>query len=162
MEKTQIKLNAIKLVGISVRTSNMLEMEPDTAKIALTASKYFSQTLSAQISNRANPGVTYCSYTNYENNETEEYTYFIGEEVDSFENIEKGFATLTIPFQTYMKFTVGPGIMPNVCMNAWKEIWQMEEEDFSGKRAYIADFEVYDKRAIDSQNTILDLYIDIV
>jgi predicted transcriptional regulator YdeE len=32
---------------------------------------------------------------------------------------------------------------------------------FGGKRAYIADFEVYDERSRDPDNTIVDIYIGI-
>ena len=37
----------------------------------------------------------------------------------------------------------------------------MNENDFGGKRKYIADFEIYDERAVDSHNTVIDIYIGI-
>jgi len=37
----------------------------------------------------------------------------------------------------------------------------MTAEDFGGKRAYQADFEVYDQRAQDPKNTSLDIFIGI-
>lgn len=51
--------------------------------------------------------------------------------------------------------------MPEVVINAWQQIWKMSSDDFGGDRAYKADFEVYDQRAIDSTNTSLDIYIGI-
>ena len=51
--------------------------------------------------------------------------------------------------------------MPEVVINAWQQIWQMSSNDFEGRRAYIADFEVYDQRAMDPANTSLDIYIGI-
>jgi predicted transcriptional regulator YdeE len=43
----------------------------------------------------------------------------------------------------------------------WQEIWKMTPEDFGGKRSYVADFEIYDERALDHQNVTLDIYIGI-
>lgn len=45
--------------------------------------------------------------------------------------------------------------------NKWQQIWKMTSDEFEGERAYIADFEVYDERAIDPTNTSLDIYIGI-
>ncbi len=51
--------------------------------------------------------------------------------------------------------------MPQVVREAWFKIWQMHENDFGGKRRYLADFEVYDERASDHQNVVLDIFIGI-
>lgn len=51
--------------------------------------------------------------------------------------------------------------MPTVCIDAWKEIWKMQEADFGGKITYITDFEIYDERAKDYGNAILDIYIAV-
>lgn len=164
MENITIKIPEIKLVGITTRTSNAAEMNPLTAKIATQLQKYFQQHLPGKIANRKKPGATYCIYTEYESDYTGEYTYFVGEEVSSFGDLEEGLVALTIPEQTYIKFTNGPGVMPLVCINVWQQVWQMEQAGdkmLARNRAYIADFEVYDERAIDPQNTILDVYVGI-
>ena len=36
---------------------------------------------------------------------------------------------------------------------------QKQKIKLSGKRKYIADFEVYDERASDPNNTVIDIYI---
>lgn len=51
--------------------------------------------------------------------------------------------------------------MPDVIVNAWKEIWKMPSKQLGGHRSYKTDFEIYDERASDHQNIILDLYIGI-
>ena len=51
--------------------------------------------------------------------------------------------------------------MPKVCIDAWKEIWKMQETDFGRKRTDITDFEIYDERAKDYGNAILDIYIGV-
>lgn len=164
MEKTMGSLSTIKLVGITTRTNNsqIFEKDPSANKIATTVQKYFHNGLSGQIKHRKNPGTTFCVYTNYDSDLNGDYTYFIGEEVASFEDIDKGFEALTIPAQNYVKFTNNPGPMPTVCIDMWKNIWTMDTSDFGGKRAYIADFEVYDERSYDHNNVILDIYIGIL
>ncbi len=161
MKKANIQLPEIKLVGITARTSNSLEANPETAKIGQTIGNYFENNLSQKIANRTKPGTTYCAYTEYESDEDGEYTYFVGEEIDCFEKVPAGFTTLTITPSNYAKFECGPGQMPKICIDAWKEIWKMQDADFGGKRTYMTDFEIYDERAKDDENTILDIYIGI-
>ena len=161
MKKSNESLSEIKLVGITARTSNRLEANPETAKIGQTIGNYFENNLSQKIASRIKPGTTYCAYTEYETDENGQYTYFVGEEVNSLDEIPDGFETLIIPASNYTKFECGPGGMPTVCIDAWKEIWEMQEADLGGKRTYVADFEIYDERAKDYGNAILDIYIGV-
>ncbi len=161
MQKQLIELPTIKLVGITVRTNNALEMHPSTAKIGATIQQYFQNALPAKITHRKNPGVTYCVYTEYESDVTGDYTYFIGEEVESFEDVSADLKQLSIANQTYIKFTTDSGSMLKVCIKAWQEIWTMSPEILGGERSYIADFEVYDERASDLTPAVLDIYIGI-
>ena len=41
------------------------------------------------------------------------------------------------------------------------KIWKMTSKDFGGERSYLTDFEVYDERAVDLTNTIVDIYIGL-
>ncbi|MCE3239278.1 MAG: hypothetical protein K0R24_2259 [Gammaproteobacteria bacterium] len=161
MKKELVNKSEIKLVGLTARTNNKNEMNPETSKIGKLAGRFWGQNVANQISDRKNPGTTFSVYTEYDSNEHADYTYFIGEEVNSFENISADFQKLTIPAATYQKFTTPSGKMPEVVINAWQQIWQMSASGFGGERAYIADFEVYDQRAADPANTSLDIYIGI-
>lgn len=164
MQQTITQLPEIKLVGITARTTNPAEMNPETAKIGATIAKFFQGGYPAKIMNKENPDVTYAVYTEYAPNfdvSKDEYTYFIGQQVSSFEQVEEGLTTLTIPAQMYAKFTSEPGQMPKVCIDMWYKIWAMNEEALGGQRTFVADFEVYDSRAMDPANTVLDIYIGI-
>jgi predicted transcriptional regulator YdeE len=161
MQKTVTELPEIKLLGILCRTNNTAEMNISSAKIAPTIQKYFRQAVGEEIPNRKNPGTTYCVYTDYESDFTGDYTYFIGEEVKFVGDSMEGFSSIIIPAQNYAKFTSKPGIMPEVCIDMWQNIWKMESEELKGKRAYLADFEVYDKRALDPSKTVLDIYLGV-
>lgn len=161
MNKTITALQEVKLVGITARTSNAGEMNPETSKIGATMQKFFASVMQAQIMARKNPGTVFAVYTNYESDEHGQYTYFLGEEVESFKDIKQGFETLTIPAGNYVKFTSDPGKMPAVCIDMWQNIWKMNAVDLGGERAYIADFEVYDERSQNPEATVLDIYIGI-
>jgi predicted transcriptional regulator YdeE len=163
MHKTITQLPEIKLVGITTRTNSkeLFTADPSVNPVAATVQKYFYQGLPAKIHHRKNPGTTLCVYTNYESDFTGDYTYFIGEEVTSFDQLGEGFETLIIPAQTYAKFTSEPGPMPAVCIDMWQNIWKMNDAQLGGKRAYIADFELYDQRSTDHNNVVLDIYIGI-
>ena len=162
MQKELITMPEIKLVGICVRTSNEQELDKMKGNIFPCVQKYFHQGMAEKISNRKRPGTTFCAYTDYETDHNGEYTYFIGEEVSSFNDLlTEGFQQLVIPKQQYAKFTTNPAPMPDVIVNAWKEIWEMSSKQLGGHRSYKTDFEIYDERAADHQNIVLDLYIGI-
>lgn len=161
MKKQKLRLPEIKLIGITVRTNNEAEINPLTGKIFGCIQRYFHQALAEKIPHRKKSGTTFCVYTDYESDHTGDYTYFIGEEVDLFDDCPSNFVSHTIPKQDYVKFTNGPAPMPKVVREPWFKIWQMNEEDLGGKRLYKADFEIYDERASDHQNIILDIFIGI-
>ncbi len=164
MQKTIIQLGKIILVGTRAesRTNNILESNPDTALITKTVQSHFSSNVPTLINERINQGKNFCVYTEYESDFNGNYTYFIGEEVSSLEDIAPNLSTITIPAQKYVKFTSAPGKMPEVCINMWMDIWQMTSDDLGGMRSYIADFEIYDERSHDPENSVLDIYIGII
>ncbi len=161
MKKTETALGELKLIGLTCRTSLNHEMDSNSAKIPRMLQQYFENQSADKIAQRFSPGITYCIYTNYESDYTGEYDYFIGEVVSSFRDIPEGFSKLTIPAQRYVKITAGPGPMPEVCIHAWQEIWATTPQTLGGERNYFADFEVYDERTADPNNTTLDIYVGI-
>lgn len=114
MQKSIEQLSEIKLVGIATRTATALEFDPKTAQIGAMMQKFFEHKLQDKILHRKNPGRVFAVYTNYETDENGPYTYFLGEELTSFEVIQETFETLVIPEQKYTKFTSTPGKMPEV------------------------------------------------
>lgn len=161
MQVTKKQLGEIKLMGIMARTNNAAEMDPSSARISPTVQKYFHEGWADRFPNRTKPGVTYSAYTDYESDITGDYTYFIGEEVSSFDNVPDGASTLVIPAQHYAVFTNGPGPMPGVCIETWQHIWGLTAEEMGGERNYLADFELYDERATDHTRVTLDIFIGV-
>ncbi len=161
MLKEIIELPSIMLVGLLVRTSLHNEMNPQTAQISPTINKYYKEGVAAKIPHLRNPGVTFSAYTNYESNEYGPYDYFFGQEVSSFDNVPAELAKLIIPAGRLVKFTTNPGVMPTVIINAWQEIWKMSPQELGGQRNYLVDFERYDERALNPNNTVAEIYIGI-
>src|ERR1700733_9681418 len=153
MQRMSIARPEIKLVGICVCTSYDQEQDKMKGRIFPCVQRYFHGALFEKIPNRITPGTTFCAYTDYEIDYKGAYTYFIGEEVSSFENpLPEGFQELVIPSQQYVKFTTSPAPMPDVIVNAWQHVWKMSATQLGGKRCYQTDFEIYDERAADHQN----------
>jgi predicted transcriptional regulator YdeE len=155
-------LCTISLLGIATRTSNAREMDPKTAQIGGMVAAYFGNHYAEKIKARTKPGVTYCVYTDYESDFQGEYTYFIGEAVDSMEDQDfSSLSTVTIPSGTYFKHTTAIGVMPHVVIEGWQRIWSMSANDWGAERSYLADFEVYDERASDPLRTQVDIFIGL-
>lgn len=162
MQQIIVEKEEIKIIGISVRTSNKQEMDKMRGKIFPCVKTYFHEKLFDKILHRKNPGTTFCAYTDYESDYHGDYTYFIGEEILWFPDVlPEGFKKLTVPKQQYAKFTAGPAPMPEVLTNAWQKIWTMSSKELGGERSYKTDFEIYDDRALDHEKIVLDLYIGI-
>lgn len=163
MKKVITHSPEIKLVGMTCRTNNvhLFEADPAVNQIAETVQEYFYTEAHEKIMHRKKPGVTYCAYTHYESDLNGDYTYLIGEEVESFGELAEGFEKLVIPAQTYAQFTNQSGPMPDVCVDMWKNIWKLSDAELGGKRSYIADFELYDERSKDHANVVLDICIGI-
>ncbi len=161
MKKTIIQLPDIKLVGISTRTNNAAEANPDTAKIAIMVQRFFNKKVQEKINHKKKPGYIFSAYTNYESDVNGDYTYFIGEEVTSLDDINNELVALTIPCETYAKFTSEPGIMPDVLVDMWQKIWVMTPEELGGQRTYVADFEIFNDKSLEGGNTVVDVFIGI-
>lgn len=164
MQKTVLETKEIKLVGLKTRSSYQLELDWTKGKIFPCVQKYFHEKIASLIPNRKQSGKTFCVYTDYESDYTGAYTYFIGEEVQLLEKhlqFSDELSTLIIPAQRYTKFSTEAGSMPNILRDAWESIWKMSDRELGGKRNYLADFEIYDERAADHNNLVLDIYIGL-
>ena len=162
MNQSRQQYKEIKLVGLKVRTNNHDELKNSEGKISKLVEKYWAEQIADKIVNPISPGVTYGVYTNYATDEHGDYDYFIGEQVESFENQSiPVLDCIIIPEQEYIKFTTQQGMIPDVIVETWQNIWQMNSNQLGGKRRYAADFEIYDSRAKDPSNAIVDIYIGI-
>lgn len=162
MKRAIVELPEIKMLGLLSRTSLAKENRPETAVIPVLLDRYFAENIAASIPHQKNAGRMIAAYTHYESDEYGEYDYFIGEEIAELSPpLPEHLTCIVVPKGKYVKFTTNPGKMPEVVIHAWQEIWKMSEEDLGGKRKYRVDFETYDERASDPNNTVLDIYLGI-
>lgn len=160
MKKNILEQPIIKIAGLAVRTTNAKEWGPD-GLIPGCIGQYYAQNIPEKIANRRNPGTMICAYVDYESDHTGEYTFIVGEEVSSFDHMPEELKIFEIPAQRYVKHTTDAGPMPDVVKNAWGEIWQAGDDGLGAERSFIADFEVYDERAVGMSKVILDIYIGV-
>lgn len=94
-------------------------------------------------------------YHQYEGDYTKPFSYFIGCKVKSDTEVPQGLQGLTIAKGTYYKMNA-KGKMPECVINAWREIWASNIP-----RTYQIDFEVYDERSKDWNDTEVDIFLSI-
>lgn len=160
MQKNIIRAPALKLLGLSAKTSNQKEMDPKTAVIGKTFERFFSEKIGENLPSCCSDSL-FAVYTEYESDFNGSYTYFLGVEVSDFDSVPKMLSTLLIPAQTYTQFTTEPGAFPNVVIKAWENIWKMDKASLGGERAYLADLEIYDARSHNPQQAIIDILIGL-
>ncbi len=169
MKQQTLHVPEKKVVGITAWTSYENEINPDKAKISPCVARYFKEQTASTIPHVTDPSTTLCGFTDYEESWTSRdacdykgsYTYFIGQEVSCVDKIPDGLKVLTIPAQTYVKFTTDPGPTPQIIINAWMSIWQLSPKQLGGVRSWKTDFECYDERVYDPENAVIDIYIGI-
>jgi predicted transcriptional regulator YdeE len=151
-----INKDKMLLVGLETRTSNQAELSGQ-GKIAGTIQKFYEKYL-AQIANRADNSVL-AVYTDYDSDEHGEYTYFYGVSVNNAENIPDGLSVRTIQTASYEVLSSRTGPLHDIVFELWQKVWQ--DSTLKQRRAYLADFEVYDERCQDMTKAQVDAYISI-
>jgi len=148
-------------MGVEVRTKNVDEMNPQTAKIPGLWDKFMGEGMIAKITSPETPGTLYGLYSNYESGDIGEYNVTVGTIVNMLGDIPEGMVGSEHTGGRYLVFTTPKGAMPNIVIEGWQFIWQFFQQNTEYKRAYLADFELYDHRAMDPSNAEVDIYIAI-
>lgn len=148
----------IKVIGIEVRTTNKAEMSGQ-GKIGGQWGRFFQENIPAKIPNQSRPEQMLAIYTDYESDATGEYSFILAKEVSSLAEIPPGMVGKTLPAANYAVFTSKQGAMPGIVIELWQRIWGLKKDEVGGDRAYLADFEVYDARSQDPQNSQVDVFI---
>jgi len=153
------KQESFTVVGISARTTNAKEMTADGV-IGKYWGRLFQDGLIAKIPNKADENIV-AVYTDYASDHSGEYTYVLGARVKSAGEIPEGMVAKTIPTGKYVVFTSEQGPAYQTVPQLWQKINSLPKTAPGGDRAYKADFEVYDERARDPQNTVVEVYVGV-
>ncbi len=139
-------VNEFQVVGVAARTSNAREMTSDGVIPKLWG----------QMARQAGVAL----YTEYASDEHGEYTFVLGAKADPASDIPEGLTLKTVPSGRYAVFTSDRGPVQKVVVETWLRIWS-ELPSATNLRSYIADFEVYDQRAADPANAVVDIYVGV-
>ena len=119
-------------IGLELRTNNQ------ECSLAMPAHKerFFKENILSKIPNKINGNIL-ALYTDYEGDYTEPYSWILGCEVSSLDNVPAGLVGKVIPQSKYAVFTT-QGAFPQGLIAAWQTIWNTDLP-----RSYTSDFEIY-------------------
>lgn len=132
-----VRLESKKIVGLTTRTQNANEMNPETSKIAGLWQSFFENV--APLLPTGSP--FYGVYYNYESDASGEFTVLAGTD-QSIENSPLALEEITLESGDYLLFK-GQGEMPQTIIDTWAEIWTYFTENPNHQRRYTTDFECY-------------------
>jgi predicted transcriptional regulator YdeE len=153
------KMDGFTVIGIKVRTDNAKEMTGD-GLIGKQWQRFFEEGVADKIPNKADTSFV-AVYTDYASDHNGEYTFVVGAKVTSDTQVPEGMVAVKIPAGSYAVFTSEKGPVQEIAAKTWTRIWALPKSEAGGDRAYKADFEVYDQRAMDPQNAQVDVYVGI-
>jgi len=147
-----VKKEAFKVVGLGIRTTN--EGGKAVNDLAKLWSNFLSQDVASMIPNRKSD-TFYGIYTNYESDHVHPYDAIIGYEVPDFSQVPEGMVTKEMEGGTFEVITVsGDMRQGEPIAQAWQEI-----NEKGLPRAYSNDFEIYDERAANPAQAVVDIYV---
>lgn len=152
MKGKVVKRPEIKLIGTECRTVNSPDRAPQDIPAhwqAYLQGGYFDNTPNAASKQ------LYALYCDYESDFRAPYTFFLGREVNSFNDVPEKMVTKLIPAATYQIF-VAEGEYPQNIIEEWQGIWQSDIP-----RTYTGDFELYDGLFMERGPKKLDIYVAI-
>ncbi|SDZ09766.1 Predicted transcriptional regulator YdeE, contains AraC-type DNA-binding domain [Evansella caseinilytica] len=155
-EKRVSREQASYFIGKAVTTTNEAEMKGEGVISGQWAS-YYQDGVFERIPNKKHAG-TLAIYTDYQSGETGPYTFALGAEVSAVEEVPQGMKAYSIPASDYVVFTTRTGPVQEIVVEAWQYIWEWSK---TNKRAFKTDFELYDDRCADPDNSQVDIYISV-
>ena len=159
MNPRAVQQDEFTVVGIAVRTSNAEQMTPERP-IGKQWERLFKEGVLAAIPNKADGNIV-ALYTEYASDKDGEYTYVLGGRVTKVESVPAGMVVKNVPAGRYAVFTSEKGPVQKVVVEMWQRVWATPKSALGGDRTYKADFEVYDQRAKNPADSVVDLYVSV-
>jgi predicted transcriptional regulator YdeE len=159
MNPRAVEQEGFTVVGIAVRTSNAEQMTA-ARPIGALWERLFKEGALAAIPNKAD-GNTVAVYSEYASDKDGEYTYLLGARVRKVESVPLGMTEKKVPAGRYAVFTSERGPVEKVVVEMWRRVWETPKNALGGDRTYKADFEVYDQRAQNPADAVVDLYVAV-
>lgn len=154
-----VQQSGFTVIGISARTSNAKEMTAGGV-IGKQWGRLMQEGLLGKIPNKADKNIV-AVYTDYASDHDGEYTFVLGAKVTSDADVPAGMVVRKIPGGKFAVFTSDKGPAAKVVPETWMRINSLPKSAVGRDRVYAADFEIYDERAADPQNSVVDVYVGI-
>lgn len=137
-------------IGLLLRTNN----EECSKTMPAHKDRFFKERILEKIPNKMNGNIL-ALYTDYEGDYTKPYSWVLGCEVSSLDQVPDGLVGKVIPKSRYAVYTT-QGEFPEGLIKAWQAVWQSNLH-----RSYTSDFEVYRSDFDPKTNPEVKLYIAI-
>lgn len=145
-----VELKDMKVIGVGARTNNAA---PDMGiVIGGLWERFYGAGIYAGIQNKVNEKALGI-YSEYENNETGDYTITVACAVNENSIAPEGTVSFSIPAGKYAKFVV-KGNMNTAVFEFWQKLWNMDLQ-----RTYVCDFEEYQNS--DMEQAEIHMYIGV-
>jgi predicted transcriptional regulator YdeE len=154
-----VEQEGFRVVGIAVRTSNREQMTA-ARPIGKQWERLFKEGVLAAIPNKADGNIV-AVYSEYASDKDGEYTYLLGARVRKVQSVPAGMTVENVPAGRYAVFTSERGPVEKVVVEMWRRVWETPKNALGGDRTYKADFEVYDQRAQNPTDAVVDLYVAV-
>jgi predicted transcriptional regulator YdeE len=138
------------VIGLKIRTSNDHHHQDGPP----LWERFQTEHIAAKIPNKLNDKIL-AVYTDYESDYTKPYSYLVGCEVASLNEIPMGLAGIKIPPQQYAVFSA-EGPFPQSMIQTWQQIWASDIE-----RTYSVDFEIYSAHFNPQHPLDINIYIAV-
>lgn len=159
MNPRAVQQDGFAVVGIAVRTSNAEQMT-EARPIGKQWERLFKEGVLAAIPNKADGNIL-ALYSEYASDKDGEYTYLLGARVTNVENAPAGMVVKNVPAGRYAVFTSERGPVQKVVVEMWRRVWETPKSALGGDRTYKTDFELYDQRAKNPADSVVDLYVAV-
>jgi predicted transcriptional regulator YdeE len=148
------------VIGIQARTSNAKEVTGGGA-IPKQWEMFFKEGIVDKIPNKVDSTI-YAVYTGYASDRDSEYDFVIGMKVSDASAVPPAMVAKKVPKGKYAVVTSAKGPVAQVVPQAWQQVYSLDDnKQLGGDRAYKADFEVYDERSQNPQDSQIDIYVGV-
>lgn len=137
-------------IGLELRTNN----EECSSAMPAHKERFFNENIYALIPNKINGSIV-ALYTDYAGDYTQPYSWILGCEVSSLDEVPKGLVGKIIPESNYAVFTT-KGTFPQGLITAWQAVWRSNLS-----RSYTSDFELYPSDFDPDKNPEVKVYIAV-
>lgn len=135
MEPIRQHQDAFAVAGLTIRTSNSAESNPQTAQIGALWGRFFAENVMQQTANRSADPRNFGVYSGYESDASGAFDVTAGVAVSEGEVVR-------VAAGDYLVFKA-EGIVPMSVVGAWQRVWAYFEAHPEIKRRYQTDFEAY-------------------